>query len=215
MLESVLSKADLAAGELPWDAVFRVLDDVQRPLADEVPDTGARPVHVREVAQGLMEANPDRSRLIHVLLAYPEYPNQQTANSPFETRCMLSYIVHLTASVSTRIDSIYALPYSRTKMCPWRYAHGCLRGGGQGRGHCAGPTGVSREFEEVCSSIHVPIIERLEGGPYGTRSKTVIAFWADGSAELREKSMDADRQWHECRHTFTVPLDETERRCEA
>lgn len=75
--------------------------------------------------------------------------------------------------------------------------------------------GVSPEFEEKCSSIHVPVMERPEGGPYGTRSKTVIAFWADGTAELREKSLDAAQQWHETRHTFTVPVGESGWNCEA
>ena len=53
MLESVLSEADLAAGELPWDDVFRVLDDVQRPPADEIPDTGAHNMRAREVEHNI------------------------------------------------------------------------------------------------------------------------------------------------------------------
>lgn len=76
-------------------------------------------------------------------------------------------------------------------------------------------TGVSVELEEMCSSIHVSITDRLAGGPYGTRSKTVIAFWADGTAELREKSLDDAQQWQESRHTFTVSDSGREGMCKA
>ena len=41
MLESVLKQADLASGQLPWDEVFRVLDDTEKPTAERLPVTGA------------------------------------------------------------------------------------------------------------------------------------------------------------------------------
>ena len=40
LLSLVLSGAEVAAGQLPWDAVFGVLDDCQRAPADKIPDTG-------------------------------------------------------------------------------------------------------------------------------------------------------------------------------
>lgn len=38
---SPFSQADLATGQLPWDDVFRVLDDTAKPPAEQLPVTGA------------------------------------------------------------------------------------------------------------------------------------------------------------------------------
>jgi uncharacterized protein with NRDE domain len=43
-----------------------------------------------------------------------------------------------------------------------------------------------------------------QGGPYGTRSQTVLAVWRDGRAELRERSRGAAPKWREVRHSFMV-----------
>ena len=40
LLASALSSAELTVGQLPWDSVFRVLDDCLPAAADQIPDTG-------------------------------------------------------------------------------------------------------------------------------------------------------------------------------
>lgn len=41
-------------------------------------------------------------------------------------------------------------------------------------------------------------------GPFGTRSKIVLAVWRDGSAELREEYLARDGSWQQVQHAFRV-----------
>ena len=50
--------------------------------------------------------------------------------------------------------------------------------------------GVAPEWDELCSSIRVPVTRREGETLYGTRSQTVLAMWSDGTAELQERNLD-------------------------
>ena len=43
-----------------------------------------------------------------------------------------------------------------------------------------------------------------QGGPYGTRSQTVVALWRDGRVEFRERSRGATDEWIQVEHAFTI-----------
>ena len=54
-----------------------------------------------------------------------------------------------------------------------------------------GGTGVAADWDELCSSVRVPVTRREDGTLYGTRSQTVLAVWDNGTAELQERNIDA------------------------
>ena len=51
--------------------------------------------------------------------------------------------------------------------------------------------GVAPDWDELCSSIRVPVTRRADGTLYGTRSQTVVAVWSNGTVELQERTIDA------------------------
>ena len=67
--------------------------------------------------------------------------------------------------------------------------------------------GVAADWDELCSSIRVPVTRREDGTLYGTRSQTVVAIWDDGTAELQERNIDATGAWRPINATqFSVSL---------
>lgn len=66
-------------------------------------------------------------------------------------------------------------------------------------------TGYGPDFEAAVSSIFVQPVD-TRWGPFGTRSQLVLAVWADGRAELRERYRDgaAPGGWAEVRHAFRI-----------
>lgn len=42
-------------------------------------------------------------------------------------------------------------------------------------------------------------------GAFGTRSQTVVAVWADGRGELRERYIGEGGSWREQQHCFEIP----------
>lgn len=66
-------------------------------------------------------------------------------------------------------------------------------------------TGYGDNFEARVSGIYVRPVD-TRWGPFGTRSQIVVAVWADGRAELREKYLAADGSWQERQHCFQMPV---------
>ena len=66
-------------------------------------------------------------------------------------------------------------------------------------------TGYGPDFEAAVSSIFVQPVD-TRWGPFGTRSQLVLAVWADGRAELRERYRDgaAPGGWAEVCHAFRI-----------
>lgn len=65
-------------------------------------------------------------------------------------------------------------------------------------------TGYGPAFEAAVSSIFVQPVE-TRWGQFGTRSQTVLAVWADGRGELRERYLQQDGSWQQLRHAFRLP----------
>lgn len=69
---------------------------------------------------------------------------------------------------------------------------------------CISFPGMPLEVEQVLSPILVEPID-YQGLRYGTKSKTVIAVWSDGSVEYRERTLAAgEGSWEETCHQFAL-----------
>ncbi|KAL4430685.1 hypothetical protein ABPG75_005941 [Micractinium tetrahymenae] len=64
-------------------------------------------------------------------------------------------------------------------------------------------TGYGPEFEAKVSGIFVQPVD-TRWGPFGTRSKIVLAVWRDGRAELREEYLTEHGTWQQAQHTFEL-----------
>ncbi|KAK9901217.1 hypothetical protein WJX75_000794 [Coccomyxa subellipsoidea] len=65
-------------------------------------------------------------------------------------------------------------------------------------------TGMPVEIERALSPIFVGPTDVVPGGPYGTRSQTVVAVWRDGRVEFRERSRGATDEWIQVEHAFNI-----------
>lgn len=65
------------------------------------------------------------------------------------------------------------------------------------------PAGFQKVVDYVTSARFVDKVD-TPYGPYGTRSKTLIAIWPDGTAEARERHLDPDGQWRDEEFYFRV-----------
>ncbi|KAI7839225.1 hypothetical protein COHA_007038 [Chlorella ohadii] len=65
-------------------------------------------------------------------------------------------------------------------------------------------TGYGHEFEAAVSGIFVQPVD-TQWGAFGTRSQTVVAVWADGRGELRERYIGEGGSWQEQQHCFEIP----------
>lgn len=65
-------------------------------------------------------------------------------------------------------------------------------------------TGMGEEVERAFSSILIEPME-FKGKEYGTRSKTVMTAWKNGSVDVREWTLCKDlKHWHVQESTFDV-----------
>ena len=65
-------------------------------------------------------------------------------------------------------------------------------------------TGMPQHVERALSPIFIGQ-HQMPGGPYGTRTQTIIAAWHDGHMALRERNLQPDGSWQQAQHDFAIP----------